>query len=272
MLPQARADQNGTAQEGKEKSCGRDHKSKMGGVHRLMHIAASKDEKKYQEGTTEAQPYDVQQPAERGAREALHIDPVAPPREGQEIHQVDGYWQNQRSKQDHDHDGRQNPGLESLTQELPASREGGRIIRRRSAPIRIEGIDISEKQAQADAQVTQEADEGEEKPEAPSGAVRWKPNSRERRNPFCSLVLTKFHMNRSAYADERLMESQDHACNEGKSEAQRWKPGRRTRSFPGSKRRECIEHEEQATPEGEGKADPQPNQADPPRAGAEDGH
>src|SRR5205823_1050085 len=120
--------------------------------------------------------------------------------------------------------GRQNPCLESLAQELPASREGGGIIGRSSAPIRIVGIDIGEKQAQTDAQVTQEADEGEEKPEAPSSVVRWKPNSGERRGPFGSLVLTKFHMNRSAYVDERLMESQDQTRNEGKSEAQGWKP------------------------------------------------
>lgn len=244
----------------------------MGGVHWLMHIAASKDEREYQEDTTEAQPYDVQQPAKRGAREALHVDPVAPPREGQEIHQVDGCWQNQRSKQYNGHGGRQNPCLESLAQELPASREGGSSVWWGRTPIRIVGLDIGKKQAQTDAQVTQETVEGEKKPEAPSDAVRWKPNSRERGDSFCSLVLTKFHMNRLAYADERLMESQDQARNEGKSEALGWKPGRRSRSFQGCKRRECFDHEEQARPECKGKADPQPNQADHPRAGAEDSH
>ena len=54
--PQARADQNGTAQEGKEKSYRRDDKSKVGGAHRIVEIAASKEQREQQEGATEAKP------------------------------------------------------------------------------------------------------------------------------------------------------------------------------------------------------------------------
>jgi hypothetical protein len=243
--PQARADQNGTAQEGKEKSYRRDDKSKVGAPNRIVEITASKDQREHQESATEAKPYDTQYPAARGAREVPPVGPVALPRGGQQIGQVDGHRQNQGRKQHNSRDSRENPCLEGLAQILPAGREGGGIFRRGSAPIKVVGIGIGEKQAQANGQVAQEADESEEKPGVPSGGMGWF-GFRGGRDPFCALVLASFQMNRSAYgntsllmsAHERQTQSQDKTGKEGKSEARRREPDRRACSLVYSKRRE----------------------------------
>ena len=67
------------------------------------------------------------------------------------------------------------------------------------------------------------------------------------------------------------MQSQDEASNEGKSEAKRWKPGCRAYSQMSIKRGGGSNHEEQASSQHQGKADPQGGQTDYPPTRAENG-
>jgi hypothetical protein len=222
---EARADQYATAQEGKEKGYGRDGKSKLGGAYRIMQITASKDQREHQKDATEAQPDAAQYPTEREARGQQPRSSLPPPKE--ELAQVNGHRQHQCCKQHRGHDGSKNSSLESLAQELPASREGGGIIRRGSTAIRIVGLGISEKQAQANSHVAEKTDEGEEKTETRTGDRCSLVDSGGGSDLLCLLMLTTCSMQRWAHsktgllmgADERQAQSQNKTRNEGKSEA-----------------------------------------------------
>src|SRR6266849_3755134 len=84
-------------------------------------------------------------------------------------------------------------------------------------------------------QVTEEAEEGEARPLAWSGGVRWKLDSIGVGDTLCSLVLTGFQMDQSARrlltgTKERQVQSQHETTDERKGEANRREPDCRARA------------------------------------------
>lgn len=160
-------DQHITAGKGKQESDGRNGKSQMGVLHRIVKVSAVRERGEHSEETAEAQADEVQHITDRNALSKSRVFQPALDRPEHQADQVDERWQDHGAEQHkcerhrkrrHNGHSRRHLRLERLGEQLPA---GGKR-RLKSLSIWIVEVDIRKKEASYDQEVAEETDKSEQ--------------------------------------------------------------------------------------------------------------